>query len=137
VNNTLKPAVDYATKLGLYAIVDLHYISNPYNLVSSVNAFWTKIAPMFASYSNVFYEVFNESSVMDSWATYKPTMQAWVNLIRGFAPKNIIIGGQPGLGPRQWVMRPRIHSPAATSCIQSTCTNNTTTKGSAECYAGE
>jgi len=95
VNNTLKPAVDYATKLGLYAIVDLHYISNPYNLVSSVNAFWTKIAPMFASYSNVFYEVFNESSVMDSWATYKPTMQAWVNLIRGFAPKNIIIAGSP------------------------------------------
>jgi hypothetical protein len=95
VNNTLKPAVDYATKLGLYTIIDLHYISNPYNLVSTVNAFWTKIAPIFANYSNVFYEVFNESSVMDSWATYKPTMQAWVNLIRGFAPKNIIIAGSP------------------------------------------
>ena len=95
VNNTLKPAVDYATKLGLYTIIDLHYVSNPYNLVSTVNAFWTKIAPLFASYPNVFYEVFNESSVMDSWATYKPTMQAWVNLIRGFAPKNIIIAGSP------------------------------------------
>jgi len=95
VNNTLKPAVDYATKLGLYAIIDLHYISNPYNNVTNVNNFWTKIAPMFASYSNVFYEVFNESSVMDTWATYKPTMQAWVTLIRGFAPKNIIIAGSP------------------------------------------
>ena len=95
VNNTLKPAVDYATKLGLYTIIDLHYISNPYNLVSTVNAFWTKISPMFKTYSNVFYEVFNESSVMDSWATYKPTMQAWVNLIRGFAPQNIIIAGSP------------------------------------------
>jgi endoglucanase len=95
VNNTLKPAVDYATKLGLYTIIDLHYISNPYNLVSTVNAFWTKISPMFKNYSNVFYEVFNESSVMDSWATYKPTMQAWVTLIRGFAPQNIIIAGSP------------------------------------------
>ena len=95
VNNTLKPAVDYATNLGLYTIIDLHYISNPYNLVSTVNAFWTKIAPIFKYYSNVFYEVFNESSVMDSWATYKPTMQAWVNLIRGFAPKNIIIADSP------------------------------------------
>jgi endoglucanase len=95
VTNTLKPAVDYATKLGLYAIVDLHYISNPYNNVANVNAFWTKIAPIFKDYPNVFYEVFNESSVMDSWATYKPTMQAWVTLIRGFAPQNIIIAGSP------------------------------------------
>ena len=95
VNNTLKPAVDYATKLGLYTIIDLHYIASPYTNVSNVNAFWTKIAPIFKDYSNVFYEVFNESSVMDSWATYKPTMQAWVNLIRGFAPKNIIIAGSP------------------------------------------
>jgi hypothetical protein len=95
VNNTLKPAVDYATKLGLYAIIDLHYISSPYNNVANVNAFWTKIAPMFKDYSNVFYEVFNESSVMEAWAKYKPTMQAWVDLIRGFAPKNIIIAGSP------------------------------------------
>jgi aryl-phospho-beta-D-glucosidase BglC (GH1 family) len=95
VNNTLKPAVDYATKLGLYAIIDLHYISNPYNNVSNVNAFWTKIAPMFKDYSNVLYEPFNESSVMEAWAKYKPTMQAWVDLIRGFAPKNIIIAGSP------------------------------------------
>jgi endoglucanase len=95
VNNTLKPAVDYATKLGLYAIIDLHYVDSPYKQLSNVNAFWTKIAPIFSSYSNVFYEVFNESSVQDSWRTYKPTMQAWVDLIRGFAPKNIIIAGSP------------------------------------------
>jgi endoglucanase len=95
VNNTLKPAVDYATKLGLYTIIDLHYIDNPYNKASNVNAFWTKIAPMFKTYSNVFYEVFNESSVMETWAKYKPTMQGWVTLIRGFAPQNIIIAGSP------------------------------------------
>ena len=95
VNNILKPAVDYATTLGLYAIIDLHYIANPYSLTDAVNAFWTKVAPMFKDYSNVFYEVFNESNQTDSWATYKPTMQAWVNLIRGFAPNNIILAGSP------------------------------------------
>ena len=57
----------------------------------------------------MFYEVFNESSVMDSWATYKATMQGWVTTIRGLAPKNIIISGSPCLGPDTWVMRPRIH----------------------------
>jgi len=95
VTNTLKPAVDYATNLGLYAIIDLHYIDNPYNQAANVTAFWTKIAPMFATYSNVFYEVFNESNQTDTWAKYKPTMQGWVTLIRGSAPKNIIIAGSP------------------------------------------
>jgi Cellulase (glycosyl hydrolase family 5) len=95
LSNTLKPAVDYATKLGLYAIVDLHYISSPYTNQAAVSQFWTQTAPVFSSYSNVFYEVFNESSVTDTWATYKATMQGWVNTIRGLAPKNIIISGSP------------------------------------------
>ncbi len=95
INSLLKPAVDYATKKGLYVIIDLHYVDNPYNNVQTVNSFWTTVAPMFKDYANVFYEPFNESSVQDSWATYKPTMQAWVNLIRGFAPKNLIFAGSP------------------------------------------
>ncbi len=95
INTLLKPAVDYATKKGLYAIIDLHYVDNPYNNVQAVNSFWTTVAPMFKDYPNVIYEPFNESSVQDSWATYKPTMQAWVNLIRGFAPKNLIFAGSP------------------------------------------
>ena len=95
LNTILKPAVDYATAAGLYAIVDLHYVDNPYALVSQVNAFWTAVAPIFNGYTNVFYEVFNESSQTDSWAAYKPTMQAWVNLIRSFAPNNIILAGSP------------------------------------------
>jgi len=95
INNTLKPAVDYATKVGLYAIIDLHYVASPYTNQAAVSQFWTLVAPIFSSYSNVFYEVFNESSVQDDWATYKATMQGWVNTIRGLAPKNIIISGSP------------------------------------------
>jgi hypothetical protein len=95
VNTILKPAVDYATSRGLYAAIDLHYISNPYTLATTVNNFWAKIAPMFKDYPNVFYEPFNESSQTDSWATYKPTMQGWVNTIRSAAPKNIILAGSP------------------------------------------
>ena len=95
INSLLKPAVDYATKKGLYVIVDLHYVDSPYNNVQTVNSFWTTVAPMFKDYANVIYEPFNESSVQDSWATYKPTMQAWVNLIRGYAPKNLIFAGSP------------------------------------------
>jgi endoglucanase len=95
VNTILKPAVDDATAAGLYAIVDLHYVDNPYNLVDPVNTFWTTVAPIFKDYTNVFYEVFNESSQTDTWADYKPTMQAWVNLIRSYAPNNVILAGSP------------------------------------------
>jgi endoglucanase len=95
VTQILKPAVDYATQKGLYVIVDLHYVDNPYDLVQAVNEFWTAVAPVFQDYSNVFYEPFNESTQMDSWATYEPTMQAWVDLIRSYAPQNLIIAGSP------------------------------------------
>jgi endoglucanase len=96
VTQILKPAVDYATSKGLYAIVDLHYVDDPYTYVSQVNQFWTEIAPLFKDYSNVIYEPFNESNqANDTWATYKPTMQAWVTLIRGYAPKNLIFAGSP------------------------------------------
>jgi hypothetical protein len=95
VDTILKPAVEYATSKGLYAIVDLHYVDNPYNLVNQVNAFWTMVAPLFKDYPNVFYEPFNESNQQDSWDKYKPTMQAWVDLIRKYAPSNIIVAGSP------------------------------------------
>jgi endoglucanase len=95
INTLLKPAVDYATKKGLYVIVDLHYVDSPYKNQQTVTSFWTTVAPMFKDYSNVIYEPFNESSVQDTWATYKPTMQAWVDLIRAAAPKNLIFAGSP------------------------------------------
>jgi hypothetical protein len=59
-------------------IVDLHYVDSPYKNQQTVTSFWTTVAPMFKDYSNVIYEPFNEPSVQDTWATYKPTMQAWV-----------------------------------------------------------
>jgi endoglucanase len=95
INGVLKSTVDYATKKGLYAIVDLHYVANPYQNDAAVKSFWTIVAPMFKDYPNVIYEPFNESDVQDSWATYKPTMQAWVDLIRSYAPKNLIFAGSP------------------------------------------
>jgi endoglucanase len=97
VSQILQPAVDHATSKGLYIIIDLHFVDDPYTpaIASQVTQFWTQIAPLYSTYSNVFYEVFNESNQTDSWATYKPTMQGWVNLIRGFAPKNLIFAGSP------------------------------------------
>jgi endoglucanase len=90
----LKPAVDYATSKNLYVIIDFHQIDDASKGTSADDAktFWAAIAPKFASYSNVFFEVFNEP--IDSgvaWATLKPVVQGWIDTIRASAPSNIII----------------------------------------------
>ncbi len=62
-NRFLKPLVDYATEKGLYVIIDWHHIKDPRNHKQDTLEFWQYIAPKFASYGNVFYELFNETSV--------------------------------------------------------------------------
>ncbi len=93
---TLKPAVDYATSKGLYVIIDWHYIADVNNNIESTNAFWTYMAPRFNNYSNVLYEVYNEPINTNlTWGQFKPYMQAWVDLIRKYAPHNLILAGSP------------------------------------------
>lgn len=95
VNNHLKPAVDYCTSKGLYAIIDWHYVADARALDSQTRQFWNDIAPRFANYQNVFYEVFNEHSVDSPWSEWKALAQPWINLIRSKAPQNIILMSGP------------------------------------------
>jgi endoglucanase len=94
VSRVLKPAVDYATGKGLYVIIDFHQIDNASTGTSAADArtFWTDIAPRFANYTNVFYELFNEP--IDNkvpWSTLKPVVQGLVDVVRAAAPQNIIV----------------------------------------------
>jgi fibronectin type 3 domain-containing protein len=95
VNNYLKPAVDYCTSKGLYCIIDWHYIDDARTKDAQTRQFWNHVAPIFANYDNVLYEVFNEHKVDTSWAEWKTTAQPWVNIIRSHAPNNIILIGGP------------------------------------------
>ena len=94
VSRVLKPAVDYATGKGLYVIIDFHQIDNATTGTSAADAktFWTDIAPRFANYTNVFYELFNEPiDNKVSWSTLKPVVQGLVDVVRAAAPQNIIV----------------------------------------------
>ena len=60
------------------------------------------MAPKFANDSHVLYEIYNEpidnprrSTEAERWAITRPNMQNWVNLIRSYAPNNIIFVGSP------------------------------------------
>jgi len=94
VTKVLRPAVDYARSKNLYAIIDYHQIDNAVTGTSAADAttFWTDVAAQFASYTNVFYEPFNEPiDTSATWATFKPIVQGWIDTIRARAPNNIII----------------------------------------------
>ncbi len=101
-NDLLRPVVDYCKFKGLYVIIDWHYIDNTSLHITTTNQFWTYMAPKFANDSHVMYEIYNEpidnprrSTEAQRWAVTKPNMQAWINLIRQYAPNNIILAGAP------------------------------------------
>ena len=96
-NSHLKPAVDYCVSKGVYCIIDWHYVADPAPNAASTVQFWTYIAPKFKTYTNVFYEIFNEnSSTSMTWNQWDSLYaQPWENLIRQQAPDNIILVGGP------------------------------------------
>jgi hypothetical protein len=102
INNVLKPAVDYATSKNLYVIIDFHQIDDVTSGTNGSSAaavtFWTTVAPVFSSYSNVIYEAFNEpiDYTLNGWNTaFQTAAQSWVTAIRAGAPNNLIIVGSP------------------------------------------
>lgn len=91
----IKPAVEKCVTKGVYCIIDWHYVEDPTKLDSETRAFWTDIAPKYKDYPNVIFEVFNENSTRMSWAKWKKVVQPWVNLIRSYAPNNLVLVGAP------------------------------------------
>jgi endoglucanase len=94
-NNMLRPAVDYCREKGVYAIIDWHYIKDTTPNINSTSAFWTNIAPKFANDSHVLFELFNEPIDNATWATTKPNMQTWYDIVRQGAPDNLVLVGTP------------------------------------------
>jgi hypothetical protein len=101
-NDLLRPVVDYCASKDLYAIIDWHYVGdNTWDKVAQTSAFWSYMAPRFANDSHVLFELFNEpgntsgGSAAANWATCKPNMQTWINIIRASAPNNLILVGAP------------------------------------------
>jgi fibronectin type 3 domain-containing protein len=123
-NNLLRPAVNHCKDKDIYAIIDWHYVGkNTYDMNSQTTAFWSYIAPKFAGDSHVIFELFNEplntsgGSDAANWATLKPNMQNWINIIRASAPNNLILIGGPS-----WSQQ---IGPAAADPFSSSNPNNT------------
>jgi hypothetical protein len=111
-NNTvlydlLRSVVDRCKTKDLYVIIDWHYVANTYDHVASTSAFWTYMAPRFANDSHVLFELFNEpindldddwifnANDVDDWLSVRANMQTWINIVRTYAPNNLILVAGP------------------------------------------
>ena len=108
----LKPVVDYCQEIGLYAIIDMHYVDGEPTIdekpsfgymekLDKAKEFWCYISDKFHDYSNVIFEIYNEPVqpyATDSWdGPYRWSIwkngvaQPLVNLIREKAPNQLIL----------------------------------------------
>ena len=96
-NDHLNLAIQECVARQIYCIIDWHYISDYTSsaINTSTRNFWSYVAPRYANTPNVIFELFNEPINPDSWSTWRSTAQPWVDLIRSYAPNNLILIGGP------------------------------------------
>lgn len=94
----VKEGVQYATDLGMYAIIDWHILSNgnPNTDKAAAISFFTEMAKAYASNENVIYEICNEPNGDVQWERdIKPYAQELISVIRQYDKDAIIIVGTP------------------------------------------
>lgn len=100
-DNLLRPVVNYCKSKDLYAIIDWHYIANTYEHAATTSQFWEYMAPRFANDTHVIFELFNEpinntfGSEVDNWLSVRDDMQTWIDIVRTYAPNNLILVAGP------------------------------------------
>lgn len=89
--------VQYATKAGLYVIIDWHILSdgNPKTYEKQAVAFFRKMASKYKNHTNVLYEICNEPNGGTSWETIRTYAKKIVKTIRAKDKKAVIIIGTP------------------------------------------
>lgn len=93
---TIQNAVNYATQLGMYVIIDWHILSdgNPWNHQSEAYNFFNNYSAKYAGYGNVLYEICNEPNGVN-WGTIKSYAESIIPVIRSHDSNAIIIVGTP------------------------------------------
>ena len=89
--------VEYASKLGMYVIIDWHILSdnNPKTHQDDAILFFDEMSKKYADYGNVLYEICNEPNGGTRWSDIKEYAEAVIPVIRKNAPDAVIIVGTP------------------------------------------
>ena len=89
--------VEYATKAGLYVIIDWHILSdgNPRTYEKQAIKFFKKMAAKYKKHTNVIYEICNEPNGGTSWDTIRTYAKKVVKAIRSKDKNAVILIGTP------------------------------------------
>ena len=89
--------VDYATKAGMYAIIDWHILHDldPNVYKDEAKKFFEEMSQKYAGQDNVLYEICNEPNGGTTWAQVKSYAEEVIPIIRANDPDAIIIVGTP------------------------------------------
>lgn len=92
----VKNGVEYASQLGMYAIIDWHILSdgNPASHEEEAVSFFQEMSGCFSDYDNVIYEVCNEPNGTD-WETIRSYEEDLIQVIRHNDPDAVILCGTP------------------------------------------
>ena len=98
LNTLIQNGVDYATKLGMYALVDWHvHAYNPNEYLKEAKIFFTKYATMYKDHDNVLYEICNEPTGTNWYSGNGKDLYTYcsevIKTIRDIDPDAIIICG--------------------------------------------
>jgi len=98
LDTLIQNGVDYATKLGMYALVDWHvHAYNPNEYLKEAKIFFTKYATMYKDHDNVLYEICNEPTGTNWYSGNGKDLYTYcsevIETIRDIDPDAIIICG--------------------------------------------
>lgn len=93
----VQAGIDYATKAGMYVIVDWHILSdgNPRKYEKQSIQFFRKIAKKNRNKTNVIYEICNEPNGNVSWKTIRTYAKKMIKVIRAYDKDAVILVGTP------------------------------------------
>ncbi len=90
----VKNGIEYATKCGMYVLVDWHVHNyNPNETKEEAKIFLAEIAKEYANYGNVLYEICNEPTGSPWDSSIKPYAEEVIPVIRKYAKDAVIIVG--------------------------------------------
>ena len=97
LDKTIYNAVEYATKLGMYVILDWHILQdgNPNTHISEAKQFFADLSYKYANYDNILYEICNEPNGSVTWQDIKNYADTVIPVIRENDPEAVIIVGTP------------------------------------------
>ncbi len=93
----VKNAIDYATELNMYVIVDWHILHDktPLKYKDEALAFFKEISETYAENGNIIYEICNEPNSGATWEDIKSYANEVIPVIRSNSPDSVIIVGSP------------------------------------------